>query len=326
VSNADAKMAMFEMTRAAGLLAALSLVTAAPAHAAFRPNLEVGLAPTAVKTSPLLTATVTRAATDTPIERFTLTLPAGFTRAGAPGAVPCDPASLQTSSCPYDTLIGSFTGQLGTNVPLGGAISKTGPGTFGLNVSVLGGAISQVVEGTVTRRSNGDLDIKLDQLPALPITNLALRFWGGAYSLIRNPARCGTYTIDGKFTSRRDELAIDRTQLQVGGCAGAPAVQVENIRFSDRSFKPGGSAYSARTIIAWWLSQAVDHTNIRIDRRVDGRWRELGKLVGSGNAGDNSVHWAGRLKGRRLEPGRYAVRIQPAGSEPSDRARFRIVD
>jgi hypothetical protein len=319
-------MAMVKMARTAVFLAAFPLVTAAPAHAEFHPNLEVGLAPAAVKTSPLLTATVTQRATDTPIERLTLTLPAGFTRAGAPGAVPCDPATLQTGSCPGNTLIGSFTGQLGTNVPLGGAINKTGFGTFGLNVSVLGGAISQVVEGTVTRRSNGSLDIKLDQLPALPITNLALRFWSGEYSLIRTPARCGTYTIDGKFTSRRGELAIDRMKMPIGGCADAPAVQVENIRFSDRRFKAGGSAYSARTIIAWWLSHAVDHTNIRIDRRVDGRWRELGKFVGPGNAGDNSVRWAGRLKGRKLEPGRYGVRIQPAGSGPSERARFRILD
>lgn len=316
---------MVRMARTAVLIAAFSLLTAGSAHAEFHPNLDVGLAPAAVKTSPLLTATVTQPATDTPIERLTLTLPAGFTRAGASGAVPCDPATLQAGSCPDNTLIGSFTGRLGANVPLGGAINKTGFGTFGLNVSVLGGAISQVVDGTVTRRSNGSIDIKLDQLPALPITSLALRFWSGQYSLIRTPARCGTYTIDGKFTSRRGELAIDRMELPIGGCDGAPAVQVENIRFSDRRFKAGGSAYAARTIIAWWLSQAVDHVNIRIDRRVDGRWRELGKLVGPGDAGDNSVRWAGRLKGRKLEPGRYAVRIQPAGGGSSDRAKFRIL-
>ena len=319
-------MAMVHIARRVGLLAALFLVTAAPAHAAFEPSLEVGLAPAELQTSPLLTATVTRPATDTPIERFTLTLPAGFTRAGAPGAVPCDPVALRTGSCPDRTTIGTFTGLLGTNVPFAGAIHKTGFGTFGFNVSVLGGAISQAVDGTVTRRSNGNLDIKLDQLPALPITTLALRFWSGEFSLIRTPARCGTYTIDGKFTSRRGELAIDRREMPIGGCGRAQAVDVENIRFSDRSFKPGGSAYSPRTIIAWWLSQAVDHTNIRIDRRVDGRWREIGKLVGPGDAGDNSVRWAGRLKGRRLEPGRYAVRIQPAGSGPSDRAQFRILD
>ena len=319
-------MAMVHFARTAGLLAALFLVTAAPAHAEFHPNLEVGLAPAAVQTSPLLTATVTQQpATDTPIERLTLTLPAGFTRAGAPAAVPCDPESLQAGACPDDTLIGNFDGQLGTNVPFGGAIAKTGFGTFAFRVSILSGAITQVVEGTVTRRSDGALDIKLDQLPALPITSLSLRFWSGEYSLIRTPARCGTYTIDGKFTSRRDEFAIDRMKMPIGGCDGAPAVQVENIRFSDRRFRPGGSAYSPRTIIAWWLSQAVDHTNIRIDRRVDGKWRELGKLVGPGDAGDNSIRWAGRLKGRRLEPGRYAVRIQPAGSGSSNRARFRIL-
>ena len=97
------------------------------------------------------------------------------------------------------------------------------------------------------------------------------------------------------------------------------------MRFSDRRFKPGGSVYTARTIIAWWLPFTVDHTNVRIDRRVNGKWLKQGVLVGTGNAGDNSLRWSGRLHGEKLEPGVYAVRIAPAGSGAGERTRFRIL-
>ncbi len=315
---------MVQMARTAGLVAALFLVTAAPAHAFF-PDLSVELSPPSVNRSPALTATISQPATDTPIERFTLTIPAGFTATSAPGAATCAPAQFTANSCAEDTEIGDFTGHLGSSVALDGPITKTSDETFGMYVSILGGAVSQVVRGSLVRRDNGTLDLKLDELPALPITDLVLHFAGGDRSFIHTPARCGDFTLDGKFTSRRGELAIDRKKITIGGCADVPVIRAENVRFSDRRFEAGGSPYSARTIIAWWLPQAVDHTNVLILRRVDGRWRKIGRLVGTGEEGDNSLRWDGRLHGDELEPGRYAVRIQPAGSNPGPRVGFRIL-
>jgi hypothetical protein len=315
---------MAQMARTAGLVAALFLVTAAPAHAFF-PDLSVELSPPSVKRSPALTTTISQPSTDTPIERFTLTIPAGFTAASAPGAATCAPAQFTANTCAEDTAIGDFTGHLGSSVALAGAINKTSNDTFGMYVSVLGGAVSQAVRGSLVRRSNGTLDLMLDELPALPITDLALHFAGGDRSLIHTPAHCGDYAFDGKFTSRRGELAVDRKKVAIGGCAGIPVIRAENIRFSDRRFEAGGSPYAARTIIAWWLPQAVDHTNVLILRRADGRWRKIGRLVGTGNDGDNSLRWDGRLHGDELEPGRYAVRIKPAGSNPGPRVGFRIL-
>ena len=122
-----------------------------------------------------------------------------------------------------------------------------------------------------------------------------------------------------------DQGAIDRTLMPIEGCLGLPDVQVGNIRLSKKRFRAGGSIYGSRTIIAWWASEPVEHTDIRIELRVRGAWRLLGVLVGTGTAGDNSVHWDGRLKGRKLKPGRYGLRIQPVGSEPTKLVRFRIV-
>ena len=316
---------MARMARIAVLVVVLFAVTAAPAHAAFFPDLTIGFAPATANGTPALTATISQPAADTPIERFTLALPAGFAAAGAPGASSCPLPAVRAGTCPAASRMGTFNGRLGSSVVFEGTIHRTGASSFGMFVGVLGGAVGQVVEGTLTPRPNGALDLKLDRLPALPISNLTLRLWGSGLALIRTPAACGTYTIDGKFTSRQGELAIDRTLMPVTGCAGVPAVQVANVRFSAKRFRAGGSPYGTRTIVAWWASQAVDHTDLRIERRVHGAWRVLGSLVASGNAGDNFVRWDGRLRNRALKPGAYGLRVQPSGSAPAKLVRFRIL-
>jgi hypothetical protein len=307
------------------LAVALCLLSAAPAHAAFFPDLTIGVAPATAGSTPALTATIAQPATDTPIERFTLALPAGFAAAGAPSAATCALPAVRAGTCPAASRIGTFNGRLGSTVPFGGTIHKTGANSFGMFVGVLGGAVGQVVEGTLNPRPSGALDVKLDRLPALPVSTLTMRLWGNQLALIRAPDACGTYSIDGKFTSRRGELAIDRTQMPITGCAGVPAVQVANVRFSAKRFRAGGSPFGSRTIIAWWASRAVDHTNLRIERRVRGAWRVLGVLVATGNVGDNFVRWDGRLRNRTLKPGSYGLRIQPAGSAPAKLVRFRIL-
>jgi hypothetical protein len=318
-------MSMVRMARIAGLAIALCAITAAPAHAAFFPDLTVALAPATAGGTPTLATAIVQPATDTPIERFTLTLPAGFTATGAPGASSCLAASLASGKCSAGARIGTFVGRLGANIPLGGGIYKTGPTTFGFLVSVLDGAVSQTVQGSLTSRASGALDLKLDQLPALPLTELRLGFFDGPLSLVRAPDACGAYTLDGKFTSRTGELAIDRTTMAVRGCDGVPSVLVANVRMSERRFEAGGSVYGTRTMIAWWASEQVDQTNVRVERRVDGVWRRVGTLVATGWKGNNSVRWDGRLKGRELKPGRYALRVQPAGSVAADRVGFRII-
>jgi hypothetical protein len=313
------------MARIVVLAVALCALTAAPARAAFFPDLTIGLAPATAGGAPAIAAVIAQPATDTPIERFTLTLPAGFSAAGAPGATSCGGAALVAGTCPTGSRIGTFFGRLGVNVPLAGGIYKTSATTFGFRVSVLDGAISQVVAGSVISRANGSVDLKVDQLPALPLTQLQLGFSAGPLSPVRAPAQCGAYPLDGKFTSRKGEFAVDRTTVAIRGCDGVPAVLVANVRMSEQSFESGGSIYGTRTMIAWWASDAVDHTNVRIERRVNGAWRRVGKLVASGWKGENFVRWDGRVNGRELKPGRYGMRIQPVGSEAAKRLRFRIV-
>jgi hypothetical protein len=213
-------------------------------------------------------------------------------------------------------------GRIGKTIGVSGTIHKLSGNRFAAVVSALDGTVGQVVPGSLAARPDGSLDLKLDQLPALPLTSLSFRFAAGPLSLVTTPAACGEYVVDGKFTSRAGELALDRTKVAVTGCTGVPAVQVANIRMNHTRVR-AGDGYS--TIIAWWASRAVDHTNVRVERKVGGRWRVLGVLVTDASAGDNMVRWDGRLRERALKRGAYAVRIQPAGSAPSKRLRFRVV-
>lgn len=304
-------MAMVKMARTAGIAAVLLLVAAVPARANFFPTLTLGIDPPTASSASSLTATVNQAAADTPIERFTLNLPSGFQPIGAPAAAP-------------GAQIGTVSGSVGGQVSFGGVIRKVAADRFAVVLNTLGGSLVQVIPGTLTRRADGSLDLKVDQLPALDITSLSFRFDGGGSALVRTPKRCGSYAIDGKFTSRRGEFALDRRTVAITGCHGVPAVRVANLRMSHRRFRAGGSRLGYRTIIAWWASRAVDHTDVRIERKRHGRWRVLGVLVSNAYAGENHIRWDGRLRDRVLKPGRYGVRIQPAGSAPSRVLRFRV--
>ena len=313
---------MMQGIRIAGLAAALCLIVAAPARAAFLPDLTLGIDPTTASTQPALTTTITFFPGESPLERFTLTLPAGFEPTGAPGATACAPGVLNALACGPASRIGTVDGRIGNAIGVSGSIHKLSGDRFAAIVSTLGGTVGQVVPGSIAKRQDGSLDLKLDQVPALPLSNLSFHFDGGPRSLVTTPATCGEYVVDGKFTSRSGELGLDRTKVAVTGCTGVPAVQVANIRMNRTRFR-AGRGYS--TIIAWWASRAADHTNVRVERKVRGRWRVLGVLVTDALAGDNFVRWDGRLRDRALKPGAYAVRIQPAGSAPSKRLRFRVL-
>ena len=312
-------------TRTALLACALCLLAAAPAHAAFAPDLSIGIEPATAGATPSLTAAIATLPADGTIERFTLTLPAGFTATGTPAASSCGRAALRARDCPPGSVLGGFVGRAGPAGPFAGEINKTGADTFGMFLSVLGSSVGQVVQGSVVPRPDGSLDLMVDHLPALPITSLILQFRAGERSLFRAPERCGGYAVDGKFTSRSGEFAIDRTILALTGCEGLPAVTVADVRLSRTKFRaPRTRRGRQRTLIAWQASRAVDHTNVRIERRKRGRWRVVEVLVAAGRLGPNRVRWDGRVKGRALRPGRYGVRVQPAGSAPAKLLRFRV--
>jgi hypothetical protein len=302
------------------VLFAVACATPTPAQAAFAPELSVGVTPATPAAAPAITATVSQPAGATPVQRFTLSLPAGFTTLGAPAAGVCPLRSLLALHCPAASRIGTLDAVIGGSVAFSGAIHKAGPTRFGVVAGGLGGAVKQAIGGAVRGRADGSLDLTLDQLPALAFTRLTVQLDGGGRSLFGTPARCGAYPLDGKFTSRRGEMALARTIVRVLGCPGTPVVAVSDVRLSRVRLRPGFG-----TVLRWTASQAADHTLVRVERRAKGRWRAAGGLVAEARAGENVLRWDGAVDGRRLEPAGYALRVQPAESAPSARIPFRVV-
>lgn len=305
-------------------LLALCLLLAAmavPARADFVPSLDLNVDPPTAGAPAALTATIAQPPLDTAVERFTLSLPKGFQIHGAPAASNCPIASVRLLTCPAASQIGTVNAVIGVRVGFSGTIHKGASDRFVLIVSGLGGAIKQAVGGSIAKRSDGALDLTLDQLPALALSSLTLNFDGGDKAIVANPDKCGSYTIDGKFTSRLDELALARTMLDITGCEGVPAIGVTNLRMSRERFRIG-----RQTIIAWSATRAADHTDVRIERKVKRKWKVVGVLVATAKAGENVLRWGGLVNDRPLKPGRYALRIQPAGSAPAKPALpFRIL-
>lgn len=291
---------------------ALALWAAAHAHADFVPSLQVGLDPPTAAMPAALTTTIAQPPLDTAVERFTLALPAGFTALAAPEASACSLPAIRAASCPAASQIGTVNALVGAAVGFSGTIHKASADKFVLIVSGINGSIKQVVAGSVAKRADGSLDLTLDNLPALALSSLTLSFDGAGRSLVRTPEKCGSYAIDGKFTSRHDELALARTMVDITGCSGVPAIGVTNLRMSRNRFKVG-----RQTIIAWSATRAADHTDVRVERRVKGRWKVVGVLVATAKAGENVLRWGGLVGERPLKPGRYVLRIQPAGSAPA---------
>src|SRR5688500_13799947 len=146
-------MRMMQGIRIAGLAAALLLMAVAPARAAFLPDLSLGIDPPAASTHPALTTTITQFPGESPLERFTLTLPPGFQASGAAVAP--------------GTRIGTVDGRIGNAIGVSGSIHKLAGNRFAAVVTTLGGTVEQVVPGSLATRPDGSLDLKLDQIPAL---------------------------------------------------------------------------------------------------------------------------------------------------------------
>lgn len=224
-------MRSIKRTRRLGLLALCAALVwattlaggASAAQASFAPDLELALSPARAAATPALALAIAQPARDSALARFTLSFQRGFEPTGAPGAASCAPAAFAVRGCAPASRIGTVRALAGGRLAFGGTLNKLSADRFALFLSGLGGAISQAVPGSLSRRRDGGLDLKLDRLPALALTAIVIRLDGGARSLVRNPARCGLYALDGKFTSRAGELALERVALRIsapyrGGC------------------------------------------------------------------------------------------------------------
>ena len=101
-----------------------------------------------------------------------------------------------------------------------------------------------------------------------------------------------------------------------GDLCDAPALGKLRVKRAKRRFR-----------VSYELSEAAVVT-FRVDRRKGRHWRRMkGRFTNSGHAGPNSFRWNGKLRGRRLRPGRYrlAARALDTSRERSRTVRTRFV-
>ena len=120
------------------------------------------------------------------------------------------------------------------------------------------------------------------------------------------------------FTSGGQQIPVQAT-IDTATAATAPALS--GLKLRPKRFR-------ARTTIAYRLSAAAT-TPFKVQKAVKGRFVTLrGGFARAGKAGANQVRFSGRLRGRKLAPGRYRLTAQAknaGGSSRTMRATFRIV-
>jgi hypothetical protein len=297
-------------TRMVTGLAAAALALPASALAAYAPSLDVSLDPARPERAPALTFRVVQAPDDTASKTVRISLPVGFGASSSTQVVTCAESEESAGTCPDTSRLGTATaetalGELSGGVYLASSATVTRIVIFLRDTS---GLVTQKLVGTVQSRGDGGLDLVIGDLPQVSITSLVLDLAGGSRSLFENPSSCGDYTFTGEFLSHADERAVDAAPVEISGCSSLP--RIESVRVKPRRFRAVREAADRErpghaTRLTWVASETTGGTRIRVDRRKRRRWKRLGSVLASGEAGKNVFRFEGRLRGRPLRSGRY---------------------
>jgi hypothetical protein len=299
------------------LAGALTVMAAAPACAAYAPHLEATLDPSTPGAASALVLTLRQAPGEGANRTEVLRYPPAF-RFNPDFAVPGCPADREAASdCPESSRIGDVSAdtELGS---FSGPLFLTDDFRFVIFLHGFGGLVTQKVEGVFRVASDGYVETVLDGLPPVRSTFAQVRLQAGSRSLLLTPAHCGTYTLEGRFTSHDDETFVSRAPVEIGGCRATPAVTQLRAR-----------AASGRIALSWVLASGGEGAAVDLDRRVATRpwvrWRRVRSLAASASSGSNRAVLAGP-GGRRLTPGRYRVTLttRAAGGAPGDSRRTEV--
>jgi hypothetical protein len=287
--------------RRAGLLAALlALAVPAPALAAYAPQLQAQLDPATPGAASSLVLTLRQAPGETANRTEVIRYPPAFQFNPGFAVVGCPPDREAASDCPDSSRIGTATAQseLGD---FSGPLFLTEDFRFVIFLHGFAGLVQQKIEGSMRVAADGYVETVLDGLPPVRATYAQVRLEPGSRSLLLAPAHCGTYTIEGRFTSHNDETFVSRAPIAVTGCVARP--QITKLRARNRS---------GRIAVSWTLTAGGQGATLTLDRRTKKRpwvrWRRLRSVAASAASGPNRAVLA-RANGGRLRPGRYRVTL-----------------
>jgi hypothetical protein len=179
---------------------------------------------------------------------------ASFSLAATDGMETCSSAqiALQSSTqdiCPEASKVG--TAEITTPLladPMRGAIfmaeQNANPFSSPLEIYVVAqdpvsGMIIKLAGVLQSNPIDGDLSIVLDELPQLPLSEIALRFFGGARALLTTPSSCGPATSTGEFTPWSGSAPVTSMSLfEVTECTAAFAPSLSLVPASNPNGAP----------------------------------------------------------------------------------------
>ncbi len=202
---------------------------------------------------------------------LSITLPAGLTLspAAAEGLTACEDSQFALGSaaapaCPPASKIGTvaITTSL-FDAPVGGALYLGGPQTGApLRVFVAASARGVMLKFLATLNldpQSGQLSIALNDMPALPLSNLSLRFEGGPHALLATPPGCGVGAASGSV------------QPTAGGAPASVAAPIEIAAWADGAPCPATAPFAPQLIAGSALSLAGRASAFSVVvRRADG--------------------------------------------------------
>src|SRR4051794_33225328 len=298
------------------LAATAALAPAAPASAAYAPQLSFSLNPATAKTPAAITSTVTQAAGETPSKTVTVTLPPGFTANTGNQLAPCSAVQQAAGPCPAASQMGQASATVdvfGLTRMLSGPVYFGGPGdtpgSFRLIVALVDPALGpQTLTGVSSLRGDGSIDTVFDNLPNFLATAFTLALAGGDRALIDTPATCGTLPVKGTFVSQAGDQAAAGAPITITGCSATTAPSGTSPATPSAPVAPllrVGAARLTRAGLVTFTLSAPAKVTVTVTRAG----RRVARRTVSGRTGTNRA----RL-GRRLKAGRYAVSLRAVGA------------
>ena len=289
------------LLRLAPLACAAALLPAAPASAAFAPQLSINFSPATPGAPTAITATQTQQPGETPAKTVIVSFPVGFApNPGAKATICPPPDSDSPLRCPPSSQLGTATADadaFGYQPHYQGWVYFGGPiagkiGAFGLDILLISDQFGeQNIFATAQLRPDGGYDNVFDNLPNALVTSFTLSLQGGDLALLQTPQKCGTYNIGAQYVSQNGDTSSQSIPFNITCKPTAPA-------------KPKVSAAGlSRTGVASFTLSKASKVTVTITR---GGQRVKRRTV-QGTKGANKV------KMGTLRAGRYTVTIAAAG-------------
>lgn len=265
---------------------------------AFAPVVAIELSTPLPKAPPAIVSTVTQAEGESAIQTLTVTFPApfGFNERFHP--VRCQPADEEARTCPAGSRIGAIA-----------ADSQYGPASGSVYISddfrliafadAFNGLVRIKAEGRIAVTPDDGFAVTFSGLPNLPLRAVRLALDGDDRALVKNPVRCGTYTLPTHATSFEGEQADAAPAVVISGCV-APVTALR-------------AARSGRSVTLRWTAPEADETEVRL--------RRGSKTVATKRTTASSLRFSS------LKPGRYRATVRAfrgGRSSPARSVAFRL--